>query len=344
MSDIGAFAPLDRILDGIRAASAPYEFRTFLLGLHLPEDWTQDRRDDVGRPLRTAIGRALEGGVWPDREVSFTEPDVQLIIDPWTAEVRVFSTPLFVAGRYRKYARDISSAEWHHHSCKGRGCPLCEFRGTLCRLSVERVVSAPIREAAGGNATFFHSMGREDVDVRMLGYGRPFIVEVRSPRRRTLDLARIERETAARGAGEVDAIAIAMTDRATVAHMKAVNAPKTYEAVVEAAGDLPADLGARVARLSGVVIDQQTPRRVLRRRADLVRRRLVEESAAEPVGGRRFRWRVRAAAGTYIKELASGDAGRTRPSLSDLLAVPCSVAALDVLEIDWRAPWEGGAP
>ncbi|MBN1422491.1 MAG: tRNA pseudouridine(54/55) synthase Pus10 [Planctomycetes bacterium] len=342
MSEIDAFAPLDRILERIRAASAPYEFRTFLLGLHLPEDWTQDRRDDVGRPLRTSIGRALEGEVWPDREVSFTEPDVQFIIDPRTAEVRVVSAPVFVGGRYRKYARDISSAEWHHHACKGRGCPRCEFRGTLCRLSVERVVSAPIREAAGGEATFFHSMGREDVDVRMLGSGRPFVIEVRSPRRRSLDLAGIEGEIAARGAGEVDAIGLAMADRPAVARIKAADAEKTYEAVVDAAADLPADFGERVARLAGVVIDQRTPRRVLRRRADLVRKRRVVESAAEPIDGRRFRWRVRAAAGTYIKELASGDAGRTHPSLSEILDAPCVVEALDVLEIDWRAPWEGG--
>jgi len=37
--------------------------------------------------------------------------------------------------------------------------------------------------------------------------------------------------------------------------------------------------------------------------------------------------------GTYVKELVSGDDGRTKPSLSELLGREAKVAQLDVLEI-----------
>jgi tRNA pseudouridine synthase 10 len=42
---------------------------------------------------------------------------------------------------------------------------------------------------------------------------------------------------------------------------------------------------------------------------------------------------IEAESGTYIKELISGDGGRTRPSLSELVGVPCNVSKLDVIEI-----------
>jgi tRNA pseudouridine synthase 10 len=42
---------------------------------------------------------------------------------------------------------------------------------------------------------------------------------------------------------------------------------------------------------------------------------------------------IEAESGTYIKELISGDDGRTRPSISEMIGVPCKVAELDVIEI-----------
>ena len=42
---------------------------------------------------------------------------------------------------------------------------------------------------------------------------------------------------------------------------------------------------------------------------------------------------VEAESGTYIKELISGDEGRTKPSISEMINNPCKVIELDVLEI-----------
>jgi len=40
--------------------------------------------------------------------------------------------------------------------------------------------------------------------------------------------------------------------------------------------------------------------------------------------------------GLYVKELVSGDDGRTRPSLSEVLGVPATVVELDVMCITSR--------
>jgi hypothetical protein len=68
----------------------------------------------------------------------------------------------------------------------------------------------------------------------------------------------------------------------------------------------------------------------------------VESTWLGPIHGFHV-WELRVEAGTYVKELVSGDAGRTRPSLAETLGVPCSSAALDVLEVHWEAPWESGS-
>ena len=45
----------------------------------------------------------------------------------------------------------------------------------------------------GGVETKFSSAGREDVDVRMLGTGRPFVIEVLNPRTRSITAEMLEK-------------------------------------------------------------------------------------------------------------------------------------------------------
>src|SRR6185436_9992817 len=123
--------------------------------------------------------------------------------------------------------------------------------------------------------------------------------------------------------------------------VKATAAEKSYRGLVEADLPPPSDADARAASLSGREIRQLSPSRVAARRGwDTVRtRRVIEARWLGPSGGR-YLFEVRAEAGTYIKELISGDRGRTVPSLSEVLGVPCRCASLDVLEVHWDPPWE----
>jgi tRNA pseudouridine synthase 10 len=79
---------------------------------------------------------------------------------------------------------------------------------------------------------------------------------------------------------------------------------------------------------------QQTPARVAHRRADKERTRWIEFVSFEPVAGEDLvRVRMRTEHGTYVKEAVHGEGGATRPSLSELLGVPCTCRELDVLAI-----------
>ncbi len=330
---------VDQLIERILATSGPYEFRTFLIGFARPDDYSRENHEERFRNLKNSLGEALEK-LWPERVVDFLRPDVCFRV---TSEfsVLVESAPIFIAGRYRKLSRQIPAARWIHHKCQGRGCPECAYTGNLCGPSIQELLERPVLSATGGQATRFHGLGREDTDVRMLGQGRPFVLEVFSPKRRYLDLSALaaEMEKGSKDLAEVSRFAL--TDRSAVNAVKTSAAEKTYRARIETSAPPPADASSRAASLAGLTVSQTSPRRVaVRRGRDTVRKRLVVESRwlGEFEGG--YLWEVRAEAGTYIKELISGDGGRTIPSLSDLLGVSCSCALLDVLEVHWNPPWE----
>jgi tRNA pseudouridine synthase 10 len=70
-----------------------------------------------------------------------------------------------------------------------------------------------------------------------------------------------------------------------------------------------------IGKLEGKAISQRTPERVINRRADLVRKRKIR-SLKTGKDGKGFYADIGCEAGTYIKELISGDSGRTSPSFS----------------------------
>ena len=69
------------------------------------------------------------------------------------------------------------------------------------------------------------------------------------------------------------------------------------------------------------------------RRADLVRPRLINYMAVKSFVKGMVELEIRAQHGTYIRELVSGDGGRTDPSLSLLVDSPCKLEVLDVLNL-----------
>ena len=70
--------------------------------------------------------------------------------------------------------------------------------------SVEELSSKPLLEATEGEKTAFHASGREDIDARMLGTGRPFVIEVSKPKKRFVDLKEIEVKINAEAVGKVE--------------------------------------------------------------------------------------------------------------------------------------------
>ena len=81
------------------------------------------------------------------------------------------------------------------------------------------------------------------------------------------------------------------------------------------------------------MIKQQTPLRVVHRRADIVRERYIYKLEVKKVTLKRALLYIRCQGGLYVKELVSGDEGRTVPNVSALLDNPAKTLKLDVLNV-----------
>jgi len=315
------FDSIDHWAVRAEAALRSVESRTFQVASHAdPAVLDRERAlwheagGDLAEPYKTHVNRLLGTRLWEatGREPDLKRPEVVVVIDHRTGGVRLRIEPLFVAGRYRKLVR---------------GLPQCRWKAWP--TSIQDIVGEPVRRAADGDDTRFHGCGREDTDVRCLGR-RPFILEVRRPKRRRLDWAALAAEINASGQVEVDGLAPCARD--DVARLKGLRPDKSYRAVAELAREVDDATLGRLADLVGVV-RQRTPVRVLKRRPNRLRRRRVRSLRWTRLGPRQVELEVRAQAGTYIKELVSGDGGRTQPSVAEVLGTEAVCAELDVIDV-----------
>ena len=80
-------------------------------------------------------------------------------------------------------------------------------------------------------------------------------------------------------------------------------------------------------------IKQRTPNRVVHRRSNLVRKKYIHEIRLTRKNDRLLECYFKVQGGTYVKELISGDEGRTTPSLAEKLGTNCSCLQLDVVAV-----------
>ena len=295
--------------------------------------WTEFGTSD-GESARSAFNREW-GKHLHERvgaEADPTSPEAVLLADLPMGLVEATVLPVFFSGRYRKLDRTLPQTRWPCRRCRGRGCEACGGTGKTYAESVEELVAAPILAATGGEGTRFHGMGREDIDARMLGRGRPFVLEILRPKRRTVDVGRLAGEIATASAGRVEVLEFRSAEAPDVARVKEASPQKSYRVDVVGAFD-PEKVKEALPLLADRAIAQRTPTRVAHRRSDRVRSRRIVYARLVEAGAGRVTLELRAEAGTYIKEWVEGDGGRTEPSLAGILGVPLKVESLDVLEI-----------
>ncbi len=343
----GVFLHVPAWAERARDLSRDYEFKTFLFGVRLsprleateeflaerfPAPWAEPIRRHLNRVLGQTFAELLrrEGR---RATVDYSRPEVQFLVDIERNEVELRVNPVVFYGRYRKLVRGIAQTTWTCPHCRGKGCAVCGGTGKLAATSVEELVLPVFLEATGGKGGSFHGAGREDADARMLGHGRPFLLSVEWPRRRTVDLSWVAEEVRRRSHGAVELLDLQPATPALAEKVKAGKFAKRYWAKISFPSPVSEEaFQEAVAKLVGE-IHQRTPERVCHRRADLVRRRRVFSAHGRLLSPTEAELELTCEAGLYVKELVSGDQGRTKPSLSELLGVPAQVTALDVLEI-----------
>jgi tRNA pseudouridine synthase 10 len=275
-----------------------------------------------------------------NKPVEFKSPDVVFVFnvenkDSIGLEIQI--NPLFIYGRYRKIARGIPQTHWPHRPCHGMGCAECNFTGKQYMDSVEEYIAKPVLDATGGSGVRFHGAGREDIDARMLGDGRPFVIEVLNSKQRTLDNDALAAaiNTYAKDKVEVSGIRLSANEEMQDLKGGAPQTRKKYKALCSL--ERPIDdetLEMLKKSLDGTTLHQQTPTRVLHRRSDLTRLKKVINIEWERTQDElEITFYIEAQGGTYIKELISSDEGRTQPSISGLANQQIIVKELDVLEV-----------
>jgi len=135
--------------------------------------------------------------------------------------------------------------------------------------------------------------------------------------------------------GAVEAEELRRATYEMVERVKRLDASKTYRAAVALAEPVDADAFAdALDELDGATIEQFTPQRVDHRRANTTRTREVYAMSGDLDDSTHATVEIRGAGGLYVKELVSGDDGRTEPSLAGLLGVDAHVTDLDVLAVE----------
>jgi tRNA pseudouridine synthase 10 len=196
---------------------------------------------------------------------------------------------------------------------------------------VEERIGEPAKAMAKAKDYVLHASGREDVDATNSA-GRAFVLEVKGPQTRELDLERLAADIAA--SGEVSVTDLKPVPRRFTELVTESHFDKSYTARVELGRKLTEEDKEKIEDIAGRTLLQRTPKRVAHRRADLVRQRKVKGIEVLEAEGSSAVLRIKAEAGTYIKELISGDDGRTEPSIAALLDTEARCTALDVSGID----------
>jgi tRNA pseudouridine synthase 10 len=137
------------------------------------------------------------------------------------------------------------------------------------------------------------------------------------------------------GEGKVQVSRLRFTSREVVRKLKkAESAQKEYRVRIEFEREVP-DSKMRLLeeKLTGATIKQQTPIRVLHRRADLTREKYIYKVKVKKVAPKQAEMIIRCQGGLYVKELVSGDVGRTVPSVAELFGTGAKPLKLDVLKV-----------
>lgn len=242
---------------------------------------------------------------------------------PCVVAVAVERSNITLTGRYKKFSRQLPQSPWILDGArKAQG-------------SVQECITEYISPLFGASEARFHSAGREDVDVRMLGNGRPFTLELVSPKRPFHDEAALSQAVASINAGGlVEINELRLCDLSTMSELMKEGEEahrKEYRCCVALSRPLtPADV-ALLNESVDLVVQQLTPMRVLHRRTLMVRERTIHSMHAEQLSSRFLMLDLTTQAGTYVKEFVHGDFGRTLPSIGSLLGCEADILQLDVM-------------
>ncbi|MEW5760714.1 MAG: tRNA pseudouridine(54/55) synthase Pus10, partial [Candidatus Thermoplasmatota archaeon] len=180
----GIFEEINSLAELVIKKLSSYEYSTFLIGSKFDNDILGRAKElgiDIKGKFNEKIGLVVSKAL--KKNPDFKKPDIMAIVDTNYNVVNLQIRSICIYGRYIKLVRGIPQTRYYKKCFE-----------KIYETSVEEEIGKKILFYANGTNYKFHGMGREDIDARMLGNGRPFILEVINPKIRNIDLESIRSE------------------------------------------------------------------------------------------------------------------------------------------------------
>lgn len=315
------------------------EFDTFLVGTILSNEiakrqdelWEKVGVEDV-ESIKSEINRELGKKIekLTKKKFDLRNPEVIILVDLIKDIIKLQVRSLYIFGKYQKLVRGIPQTKWICPKCRGKGCTYCKGEGKLYKTSVQEEIERQFLKETKSKKSYFHGSGREDIDARNLDW-RPFVIEMARPLKRKINLKKIEKII--NKSKKVKVRVLKFVQKDLIKKIKFAQIDKTYLAVVDFTKAIDKKKLKLLKSIIKEPIMQQTPSRVVHRRANKMRKRLVKSISWKILGKKKLELKIKAQSGLYIKELISGDESRTRPNISEILENKVKKIILDVVKI-----------
>ena len=169
-----------------------YQFGSFAIGVTLP-DGVQEREDELrsklklkgNETIKVQAARLIAGELSRElrKKMNRERPDITILADFGLGDAFVTSRPVYYYARYAKPGK-ISQKRPFCEQCRGAGCEKCGGTGFGRKPSVEGVLRGKLSGFTGSEKMIFTWLGSEDRDSRVFRPGRPFLVEIKNPKKR----------------------------------------------------------------------------------------------------------------------------------------------------------------
>jgi len=340
----GLLSKLSEMQSKLFEEAEKIEFENFLIGTKIPGEiaekeeliWTEippENTEPIKRQINRETGKKLEAKT--GKKTEFEDPEVTFILNFEEDKIEKQIKSIYFYGKYNKLERGIPQTKWPCSECKGKGCEECNGTGQQFPYTVEGITAKPLLEETKAEESKFHGQGREDRDALMIGNGRPFIIEAVNPIKRNINVKKLQEKINKNAEGKIKVKDMRYSDKEEVVSLKSRRSDKIYEIWVKSRAEInEEDMKKLEEVFTEKEIEQRTPTRVNHRRTDKIRKREVIKVKAEKIDKNMFKARIKAEAGTYIKELVSGDYGRTRPSFAEIIKNKLTPDKLNVVNID----------
>ena len=228
----------DLLAEIIYDAIQPYEATRLQLGARIPKDQIA-AEEELRKRLGAGGSDALKSGLVTEiarnlndrldgKKLVNDKPQILALIDVLTLTVELDIRAHYLYGRYQKLERGIPQTRWPCRACKGRGCEKCDGTGLQYKKSVQDLIGNPLLGLFEAKEHAFHGMGREDIDVRCMGQGRPFVIEMKEPKTRTVDLDAAMNSINELAEGSINITGLRSSNRSEVVRVKDTPAEKSY--------------------------------------------------------------------------------------------------------------------